>query len=307
MNEQEQGGHKHSDTRENHADVPPGAQQEQAFHSKVVADDRHHNKKEHFRDIPLKDRLLVEITIGAILIAGVTAWILQRQAGVMSDTLAEIRGSGRQAERSLRLQRGQVIQAAKQAKAATDSVSEIQRQTRLGQRPWLKIEFYGESRGSDPSPKNRWTTFTSGSPLQVPVRITNVGNTAALRVHGFIVVEVVPVGKEPSIPSKKKSGHVKAISAAGLTTSVIYRDGWVDIPASRKQQMANGKIEDATLTRPEAIELNGGTAYVVIWGKVRYTDIFGTHHWTKYCGAISSSGGYMQSDKCPAYGDVDSN
>ena len=97
----------------------------------------------------------------------------------------------------------------KQAKAAVDSVAEIQRQTRLDERPWLKIEFMGDGTpGPDPSASN-YITSTAGKPLITPVRITNVGKTPAFSVEGFIVVEIVPTGKEPNIPDPENSSSCR--------------------------------------------------------------------------------------------------
>lgn len=199
----------------------------------------------------------------------------------------------------------QLAIAQQEATAAQDSVREVERQTRLDERPYLKIEFLGgAAEGSDKFPKYRWKTGTVGEPLQVPLRITNVGKTAALKINGYMLVQVVPIGNEPSIPGK---GEHPLSAVNGVETSVIYQGGWAEVSISRKQLTADGKAEDAVLTQPEEEGLNRPSAYLAIWGKVKYSDIFGKSHWTKYCGALSPWGSYSQSAKCAAYGVMDGN
>jgi len=161
MNEEKHGESEHEESSECRANGPPATQQKQSLYAKYVAKYCRPQKQEHSHDIPLKDRLLIEATLGAVLIAGMTCWILQKQAGVMADTLSEIRGGSQQTERLLRLYRGQVIAADKFASSAgqidsgitgavgqlqsaagsaSKSINVTQQAIRLDQRAWVAVE-----------------------------------------------------------------------------------------------------------------------------------------------------------------------
>ena len=66
----------------------------------------------------------------------------------------------------------------------------------------------------------------------------------------------------------------------------------------------NGHPAPVFVTKDQLKALQDNKAYIVAWGKVWYSDIFGIEHWTKFCvmrGSASSS------DKCSDYNDTDRN
>ena len=167
MNEQEQNKREDDDACENGSGISPGAQQEQAMGSNHVAKHHSHHKQTRFGDIDLKDRLLIEITIGAVLIAVATCIVLMHQARLMDETLTEIRGGAQQTERLLRLYRAQVIKLGALTQATRDEVAETKRANRL----WIfaeatfefskpKIKTYIDVRNASSSP----ATFQLGTP-----------------------------------------------------------------------------------------------------------------------------------------------
>jgi hypothetical protein len=99
-----------------------------------------------FWHIPLKDRLMIWLTLLLFIIGAFTAWIVVRQLRIMDDKLTEIKTGGDQTERLVITGLGQMavanraaISAGIQAKAAKDSVKAIQQQTETSARPWLKV------------------------------------------------------------------------------------------------------------------------------------------------------------------------
>jgi len=61
------------------------------------------------------------------------------------------------------------------------------------------------------------------------------------------------------------------------------------------------------LTYAEIEDLTHQRAYIAVHGIVTYDDIFGSHHWTKFCAWKSGSVGTYSAIKCADYNNVDDN
>ena len=48
-------------------------------------------------------------------------------------------------------------------------------------------------------------------------------------------------------------------------------------------------------------------AYMVVWGEVQYSDMFGKHHWTRFCEGSGIDAESIASEKCAKYSSVDNN
>jgi uncharacterized protein YhhL (DUF1145 family) len=216
----------------------------------------------------------------------------------------------------MRGQLGEIVkqypEVQKQAKASQDSVAEVERQTRLDQRPWIKFQSGG------PSPDRSFASAI-GQPLRVPIRFINIGKTAALRVKGMIIVEIVPMGKDPPIPndiaaitaegqaSPPRSYFIKKIPGTQYESSIVYPGDPADTIAIRSKFIANGRIDNPPFTLEEAKSFQGGKLYLAIWGEIWYFDIFGIEHWTKFCSLANSGGNPIEGEKCAKFGGVDNN
>jgi hypothetical protein len=116
-------------------------------------------------------------------------------------------------------------------KAAQEANNIAERQIRIAQRPWLKVVFLGDDPEHAKEAYNE-TKVVVGGALKIPLRIVNIGKTPAFHVIGNFVVELVPTGKEPNIPSGRENRRKFAVRQA--RTSVIYQDGGIaDIPVER--------------------------------------------------------------------------
>jgi cell division protein FtsL len=80
-----------------------------------------------------------------------------------------------------------LAEAAKnQAERMKEDVEELQIQTRLDERPWLKFKFAGP------------IDVAIGQPLHVPIELFDFGKTAALNMRAAIVLEILDKGVNPS-------------------------------------------------------------------------------------------------------------
>jgi len=146
---------------------------------------------------------------------------------------------------------GTAIAAKESADAAKKTVETMQRFERINQRAWLSIK--------DISYVER--PFAGGHRLQVDVGVTNTGRTPAKNANLGLNVEAVEKNREPAFNFPDPTGSSAVIFPNGdYGNSGLFnlsRDNW--------QHVLNGELR------------------VWAYGKVIYNDIFGLHHWIRYC------------------------
>lgn len=220
-----------------------------------------------------------------------------KQWNAMNETLNEIR------------KQTPLIQA--QSAAAQNSVIEAQRQTRIDERPWIKFKLRDWDLNSVP-PKGAQLTLTANRPFVVPVEFVNIGKTTALNVEGGVIVKLVQMGQEPSMPTAKETvvmkgepmpkGHgtprVRVIFP--FESGTVYPGEFASVDARRMKPIGNGKMADELVSQDEIAGFAQGRKYFVVWGEVHYSDIFGTRHWTRFCVAYP-----FVSERCSIFNDVD--
>jgi len=226
----------------------------------------------------------------------VAACIYGRQLGVMKGQLDEIIK--------------QYPEIKKQAQAATDAVTNGERQTRLDERPWLKFRF-GTGDISSPT-----IQFSTGNPIFVPVGFVNVGKTPALEAHGMVVLQIPAKGKDPDVPNDKQgialagrqipqgNHFIKQITGMQLEESIIFPNDHTEFSISRTQTLKSGDVVPRAISLAEYDQLRTNEAYISVWGQVWYSDVFGVEHWTKFC-SVHGVAFQPESEKCVKYGDVD--
>ncbi|HZR29076.1 MAG TPA: hypothetical protein VFA71_09860 [Terriglobales bacterium] len=245
-----------------------------------------------------------------------------RNGSTDTHTLAE--SAKRQADKAETIS-GSIQQAVgalqKSATAAQASVQTIQRQMRLDQRPWLKFELGGQVvNDKNPNDILKSVTFTEGQVPRVPVRFVNVGKTAARGVHGIIIFEIVPLGKDPNLPQRKKkymflvAGPIPTKLKAPVRAATPMKGGdifpgmYSEIPIDRVHISADGRaVEGFPLGHQEALSLLSDKSYFSFYGELFYSDIFGVKHWTRFCYMRTVSGASADSEKCAEFSDVDAN
>ena len=169
-----------------------GTQQEKPANPDEITE--HHNKKpQRMRDLGIQDRAMIWLTLGILVIGGVTAKYIRQQFIEMSsqtDILAtQIQGDAAsasiralQAEKQLAIAQQQARAAQTQAKAAQDSANAILQQTEIGARPWLEISEIALAGGIS-------INMNGESRSTVHIVAQNIGKTPAREVS--LMVELV--------------------------------------------------------------------------------------------------------------------
>src|ERR1700723_1884454 len=153
--------------------------------------------------------------------------------------------------------------------AAWKSVGEIQRQTRLDERPWIRAIT-----PLAPSPVD----IRAGKIAHFQVIVRALGKTPAEDIHGKLTAEIVHEGEPVTLtygPSiEMRSGIMFPTQDVPVDVSV-YR--------AVLDKMRDVVAEERPITNDEADLLRSGKAEVVIYGEFTFSDAFGTNHWYRFC------------------------
>ncbi len=271
------------------------------------------------------DWYMVAVTVLILVVGAWTAVIFHGQWTEMANQTKLLNEQAKQAaldsiEAAKKVER-QLDITERQANAAQASVKAIQRQMRLDQRPWLKFEIGGQViNDKNPNDIIKSVTFAEGQVPRVPVRLVNVGKTAARGVHGIIVLEIVPLGKDPNLPQRKKKylflagGPIPTRPKAPVRAATPIKGGdifpgmYSEVPIDRVHIRSNGRaVEGFPLGHQEALSLLSDKAYLSFYGEFFYSDIFGVKHWTRFCSMYTVNGTPVDSEKCADFSDVDTN
>lgn len=252
------------------------------------------------------------LQLAALFVGTAVAYVYWRQLIEMSN---QTRLFGEQADRAVIQHLGNTAATIRQLELLGQQVSAtrlqaeaIAVQTRQDQRPWIRFDF-GDP--NIPHETVNWIVAVD-QPLVTPVRFTNIGKTAALDVHSFIVVELVKNGSDPKIPkhfgsiaeAKRHGGHRTA--TVNLGSGVIYPGSHISDMVPRLE-IVNQQIQPKRLSTDEKNDLIAKTVHMRVFGEVRYMDVFGIHHWTKFCKESLIDGQEASTSQCAAYGNVDRN
>lgn len=187
-------------------------------------------------------------------------------------------------------------------------------QTHVTQRAWVRFRYQGEEKGLSP-PIN----LNVYQPIMLPTELMNVGATPALDTEAVLVVEVLPVDKEPEFPSdlpRPKAGATLGRTLIGTkvgttwASGVIYPNQAAYFNTQRFRQ-EDGSVIGWDLDVDEYKSLKDLKAYVVLWGKVWYKDIFGVGHWVTFCSPTAFGElevlDHDRYPKCANYNQADTN
>jgi Ca2+/Na+ antiporter len=176
------------------------------------------------------------------------------------------------------------------ADSAKKTATEIQRQMRIDERPWLKIATFGEPGIQMPG------KILVGQPLKIPFEIKNLGKTAARQVQAGFLIQITPNGESP---------HIKGVKPSDIfETGVIYPTASLKKQAVRVKMNSSGSVTVDLIMPEELREIRTGAAHVTFSGKVWYSDIFGVSHWTQFCAQFFVA---STDSECSEFNDVDQN
>lgn len=157
------------------------------------------------------------------------------------------------------------------------------------QRAWVKI--------ASPEP----LATGGGQPIIAPVHLINTGKTPALNYLGEALVKILPIEQEPAFDysqwdhGRTNGGILYTADPRDIEASMYAKDAW-------------------TTSHPEMIALSDtdykkfldGKAYIVVYARVTYSDIYGVNHWTHFCN-WSSHAPSSPALKCSECNRVDDN
>jgi hypothetical protein len=218
---------------------------------------------------------------------------MQTQTGILSTQAKQAAADSAEAAKKVE---SQLEIAREQTKATQDSAKAIQRQMRVDQRAWLKIEMA--------SMRNN---YIEGQPIEIPMRMINTGKTPALNVYAKIMVEVIHNGESPRFLSLSYRDYRPGIV---FSIGLMYPGIPESFPATLKRRIAPGNDIPEPVSREMYEELHSGITYWAVHGMATYNDIFGIAHWVKFCGWITdfpSTPGTYTAGKCSEYNKADDN
>lgn len=141
--------------------------------------------------------------------------------------------------------------------------------------------------------------LTSPANLQV----TNFGKTPAREVKGEIIATELMKGEQPAFDFSLGHPHNNFYAGAVFPTSPL--------PVSINVQRYGAKTATAISSAELRQDLESQRSYIIFYGRITYTDIFGKKHWTQFCtGSGKAMEGTVVEDtvkKCVEYNDVDNN
>lgn len=155
---------------------------------------------------------------------------------------------------------------------------------RKDQRPWVKVMV-----------DRNTVNIEALKPVSVFLSATNFGKTPAKKALVNAAIEVVKNGERPRLELE----------------GIHYR---TDLGVVFPNEPANFPIEmSGLISQADYDDFTNRKNFLVIYGRIDYTDFFNTTHWTTFCGfdvarnpppgsATSASAG-----ECIQYNDVDSN
>jgi hypothetical protein len=172
-----------------------------------------------------------------------------------------------------------------QSKTAQDNVAAIRQQMRVDERAWMNV-------GVGLAP------LIDGQPIFMPVRLVDSGKTPAIKAKGTVIVNLLNTGTDPDFSFK--AGHPRYNFDVGfIAPNQPQTIQWAVLP----EYLPVSDVLVQTLTTPAIRQgMSDGSMYIVVHGKITYTDIFGGRHWMTFCAlAENAKPSGTGSEKCASY------
>jgi hypothetical protein len=224
----------------------------------------------------------------SLLAACIAAWGVFQQFKEMASQTELLSRSARQARRDsaeASLTTAQQLRIAQQqASAAQEQVRAVARQMRQDQRAWIKVIVYMPDKLPAPNVS-----------IAGKINFENMGKTPAKNVVGKAEVQVVESDHSPNFKYHRSYPYLDA----GYMFPNIPGEGLIWLGDDPKNPRA--------LTKEERESLEKGGSYLVVYGTVAYADMFGVHHWVRFCSwhAFAETTRDYAAKACADYGKVD--
>lgn len=167
------------------------------------------------------------------------------------------------------------------------TLRESNRNFRTDERAWLGLSFTGAN-----------IRLTVGQSFFVLVQVINTGKTPAKNVTGMIAIDVIKRGEK--IDFSYAPGHANYRIEAGA----IFPQGSIT-ESFEAIHHGSDRAEATVITAPLLAAIMKNQTVAVIHGRIDYSDIFGTKHWTTYCRYVFNPS--LISPECTRYNDTDQN
>lgn len=120
-------------------------------------------------------------------------------------------------------------------------------------------------------------TYTLGQDrLSFLAQYPNTGKTPAKNIHVVAFVDIIPANQEVPLDFiDDPSAHMASDFVTGMESPGPAPT--MDIERRDQAEQFRGVTVD------ELKALYEGKAYIADWGIIRYDDVFGRHHWNKWC------------------------
>jgi hypothetical protein len=113
---------------------------------------------------------------------------------------------------------------------------------------------------------------------------------------------------EPGKPIPAEAANAKTkVAVWNLKTGVIYPNDHSDYVVIALKCCKNGTAFPVQISQAQLTGIHENRAFIAIWGKIWYSDVFGIEHWTKFCDAQGFKLRPGNADKCANYNDTDRN
>ncbi|HEY4380364.1 MAG TPA: hypothetical protein VGN01_08455 [Acidobacteriaceae bacterium] len=170
----------------------------------------------------------------------------------------------------------------------------------IDQRAWMSTTIKPVTEGKD-----TWPALPKeGEVLAVYTHIENTGKTPALQIHYVVSMEEFRNGIPPDL-SDTGTNHFEG------TTGITFPNRSQDIRTASFHTTGNPPpgsqvypIPDK-LTKQDVDDLMEGRAYLAVFGRIDYRDVFGISHWTTFCHWKAYSAGTFSARDCTAHNGVD--
>ncbi len=171
---------------------------------------------------------------------------------------------------------------------------ELRQNFRVDERAWLKFEAAPQQPGDQTF---SWQ-LTVGQPVTYPLRVVNVGKTAAKNVDMKFFIDIVDADKEPPLSRVDSS---RGFPFGHITTGIVFPSQDFKQTVIRPGNGAAAQLA----TGDEVRAMEEGKAYLAVYGIISYDDIFQIHRWTKFCTFLGD--GQFRAQDCATYNAVDHN
>jgi len=143
--------------------------------------------------------------------------------------------------------------------------------------------------------------FVAGQPLRFTWNVRNTGKSPAKNVEGKFYDEVVPNGgPQPHFDPSDTA-------ADRFFTGVLMPNASLDVHPIRLKTAQNGAIVPVPLSEAEKNSLAVQQAWVAIYGRIDFEDIFKTKHWVKFCFPYFPGPDLYTYMSCTRYNKMDDN